>query len=78
MTYVFMKYPERQIRNIVINTDWLAKSIYNIVKKFLPKRTLEKMAFAGKDPKEILEVLSRDIDISVIPKKYGGQNDLII
>ncbi|CAD8101396.1 unnamed protein product [Paramecium sonneborni] len=24
MTYVFMKYPERQIRNIVINTDWLA------------------------------------------------------
>lgn len=57
MTYVFMKYPERQIRNIVINTDWLAKSIYNIVKKFLPKRTLEKMAFAGKDPKEILEVL---------------------
>lgn len=36
------------------------------------------MAFAGKDPKEILEVLSRDIDISIIPKKYGGQNDLII
>lgn len=36
------------------------------------------MAFAGQDVKEIQEVLLRDIDIKIIPKKYGGFNDLLI
>lgn len=35
------------------------------------------MAFAGTDVKEIFEVLGRDIDKEVIPRKYGGLNDII-
>jgi len=30
------------------------------------------MAFAGTNVKEIYEIFSKDLDISVIPMKYGG------
>lgn len=36
------------------------------------------MAFAGQNIKDIQEALLRDIDIKIIPKKYGGFNDLLI
>lgn len=75
--HVFKNYPERQMRNIVINSNWLSMSVYNMIKRFLPQRSINKMAFAGSDVKEIFEVLNRDIPAEVIPKRYGGGNIII-
>lgn len=45
-----------------------------MLKPLLPKRTVEKLCIAGSDKAEILEILSKEMDITVIPEYLGGKN----
>ncbi|CAK55733.1 unnamed protein product (macronuclear) [Paramecium tetraurelia] len=74
---IFNYYPERQFRIYVLNTNFLTRSFYAMLKPFLPSRTVEKINFIGQDFNEIKTALLRDLDEETIPKRYGGQNILI-
>jgi hypothetical protein len=40
---VFHYYPERQFKIFVLNTNFLTRSFYTMLKPFLPARTVEKV-----------------------------------
>jgi uncharacterized protein (DUF39 family) len=42
----FNYYPERAYKTYILNVNFLVKSIYQIVKPFLPARTIEKVFFS--------------------------------
>ncbi len=75
---VFNYYVERLFKIYVLHADFLTRSIYRILKPFIPVRTVEKIIFVGSDRKEIFETLSEDLDIDNIPKRYGGKNEMVI
>ncbi|CAK90649.1 unnamed protein product (macronuclear) [Paramecium tetraurelia] len=74
---IFNYYPERQFRIYVINTNFLTRSFYAMLKPFLPSRTVEKINFVGQDFNEIKKALLKDLDEETIPERYGGKNILI-
>ncbi|CAD8142156.1 unnamed protein product [Paramecium octaurelia] len=74
---IFNYYPERQFRIYVINTNFLTRSFYTMLKPFLPSRTVEKINFVGQDFNEIKKALLKDLDEETIPERYGGKNILI-
>lgn len=66
--------PERQYKFIAVNIGTFARIVWGMLKPFLPKRTVEKLCMAGSDKAEILEILSKEMDITVIPEYLGGKN----
>lgn len=54
---VMSYYPERQYKIIVLNSDFVTRTCYKILKPFLPQRTVEKVQMVGKNFQEIKEVL---------------------
>ncbi|CAD8048760.1 unnamed protein product [Paramecium sonneborni] len=74
---IFNYYPERQFRIYVLNTNFLTRSFYAMLKPFLPSRTVEKINFIGQDFSEIKKALLKDLDEETIPQRYGGKNILI-
>lgn len=66
--------PERQYKFIAVNIGTFARIVWGVLKPLLPKRTIEKLCFAGSDKAEILEILSKEMDITVIPEYLGGKN----
>lgn len=66
--------PERQYKLITVNVSMFANAVWGILKPLLPKRTLSKINIIGTDPKEIIETLTKEMDISIIPSYLGGTN----
>lgn len=66
--------PERQYKFIAVNIGTFARIVWGMLKPLLPKRTVEKLCIAGSDKAEILEILSKEMDITVIPEYLGGKN----
>jgi len=70
-----LKYsPERQYKLIAVNVSIFAYTIWGVLKPLLPKKTLAKINIIGTDVKEIVDTLSKEMDISVIPEYLGGKN----
>ena len=70
-----LKYsPERQYKMHIVNASTFANLIWKVLKPLLPKRTIKKLNIIGSDRKEILEQLTQEMDISVIPEHLGGSN----
>ncbi|WWC85533.1 uncharacterized protein L201_000397 [Kwoniella dendrophila CBS 6074] len=53
----------------VVNTGWTHRSMWNVVKRILPRSALEKVAFL--DDKPSLEAV---FDLDKLPQEYGGNN----
>ena len=66
--------PERQYKLIAVNVGTFARIVWGVLKPLLPKRTVEKLCIAGSEKTEILEILSKEMDITVIPEYLGGKN----
>eukprot|EP01084_Bolivina_argentea_P149304 260829_1 len=62
-------FPEMIHKAYVINTPWVFKQIWKIVKGFLHPNTVEKTVILGSDYKK---TLFEEIHPDFIPKKYGG------
>lgn len=54
-----------------------AYTVWGILKPLLPKKTLSKINIIGTDVKEIVDTLSKEMDVSVIPEYLGGKNTKI-
>ena len=55
----------------------LVRTIYKVLKPFIPARTTGKIVFVGSKPEEITEALLKEMDLEVIPARYGGGNNLV-
>jgi hypothetical protein len=73
---VFNYYPERQYKNYIINSNLLTRTIYKILKPFIPSRTTGKLVFVGSKIEDIRNALLKEMDLDMIPEKYGGGNRL--
>lgn len=70
-----LKYcPERQHKMIAVNVSSFAYFVWNFLQPLLPKRTVSKLSVVGTDKHEILDVLTKEMDISVVPEYLGGKN----
>lgn len=59
--------PERQHKLIAVNVSTFANFVWGVLKPLLPKRTVAKLSLAGSERAEILENLTKEMDITVIP-----------
>jgi hypothetical protein len=73
-----LKYcPERQHKLIAVNVSTFATFLWGALKPLLPKRTISKLSIAGCDKNEILDMLAKEMDVTVIPEYLGGKNTCI-
>lgn len=69
-------YPERLYKIFVVNMSWFHRTLWFAVKPFLKESTKRKVNLIGDDSEEIINALTMDIDIEVIPKDLGGKNPI--
>jgi hypothetical protein len=62
---------------IAVNVSTFATFVWGILKPLLPKRTISKLSITGSDKNEILDQLTKEMDITVIPEYLGGKNTRI-
>ena len=62
--------PELLHKMYIINVPWMFVKVWNIFKNFLHPVTVQKTMILGSD---YIDELSKDIDIHMIPKIYGGK-----
>eukprot|EP01083_Nonionella_stella_P051871 137745_1 len=62
-------FPEMTHKAYVINTPWVFKTIWSLVKSFLHPNTVKKTVILGTD---YHKVLFQEVDPDFVPKKYGG------
>lgn len=56
-------YPENQYKTYIINTNLVTRSIYSLVRPFMPAKTVSRMIFVGTKVEEIQEALLREMDL---------------
>lgn len=71
---VFNYYAERQYRVFVLYSDFLTRTLYKIMKPFIPDRTVQKIVFLNSNINDIRARLLEEWDLDVIPIELGGQN----
>ncbi len=64
-------YPERLGYMLIINAPWIFKPLWAMVKPWLDPNTVSKIRVFGYN--DYQEELKKVIDVSEIPKEYGGQ-----
>ena len=65
-----MLAPEIVYKVYIINAPWVFTTIWKIMSSFLHENTVKKTKILGTD---YLNELLKEIDINMIPKKYGGK-----
>jgi hypothetical protein len=65
-------YPERLYKLFIINCPWYFTALFNLFKPFIDARTKDKFSILGSD---FLPELLECMDISIIPREYGGTCD---
>ena len=65
-------YPERLYKLFIINCPWYFTALFNLFKPFIDARTRDKFSILGSD---FLPELLECMDISIIPREYGGMCD---
>jgi CRAL/TRIO domain len=73
----FQYYAARPYRTMIVNANFLVSSIFALIKPLLPKRTLERLRFIGRNQTEIRETFLKEMDIDTLPVRFGGNNALI-
>eukprot|EP00484_Ammonia_sp_Unknown_P012913 CAMPEP_0197068102 /NCGR_PEP_ID=MMETSP1384-20130603/184358_1 /TAXON_ID=29189 /ORGANISM="Ammonia sp." /LENGTH=98 /DNA_ID=CAMNT_0042505727 /DNA_START=1 /DNA_END=294 /DNA_ORIENTATION=- len=63
-------FPETVHKIFIINAPWIFQQIWKICSSFLDEITVQKTNILGSD---YLKELVKYIDITMIPKEYGGQ-----
>jgi len=63
-------FPETVYKMYFVNSDWKFKFAWNIISYFVHAETQKKIQILGSS---FLEKLKEDIDISQIPKEFGGE-----
>jgi hypothetical protein len=62
---------------ITVNVSTFGIFLWGILKPLLPKRTISKLSITGSDRNEILDQLTKEMDITVIPEYLRGKNTRI-
>eukprot|EP01083_Nonionella_stella_P187566 689472_1 len=62
-------FPEVLHKLYIINAPWAFRSAWKVIQTFLHPVTVEKTKILGKD---YMDVLTKDIDIEMIPHRFGG------
>lgn len=57
-----------------MNVGLFAYSVWKILQPLLPKSTLNKISIVGTEKKEIVDVLSKEMSLDIIPEYLGGEN----
>ncbi|KAH7296020.1 hypothetical protein KP509_26G004400 [Ceratopteris richardii] len=68
-------YPERLGKLFMLNVPLAFQSAWQIVSKFMDPNVRKKIVFVNK--KKVLETLTNDIDISQLPRHFGGELPMI-
>lgn len=65
-------YPELLGKSFIVNAPWVFQGVWSIVKIWLDKKTTEKFVFASNNGKD---QLAKCMDIRILPRSLGGEND---
>lgn len=68
-------YPELLRYALVINAPKIFHIIFNVLKPFIPKQTLEKVDIYGPEPEKWKKVLAERFPLELIPKHWGGTRE---
>ncbi|CAM6082807.1 unnamed protein product [Calypogeia fissa] len=75
LNFLQAHYPERIQKIFVVHVPYIYWGVWKTVNKFIDKRTREKLVFV--EDKNLVAVLSKDIDKDQLPKFCGGELDLV-
>lgn len=65
-------YPELLRYALVINAPKIFHIIFNVLKPFIPKQTLEKVDIYGPEPEKWKKVIAERFPLELVPQRWGG------
>ncbi|CAG7724077.1 unnamed protein product [Allacma fusca] len=71
-------FPESSKMCVVINAPWFFPMFYKCAKPFLSEKTKSNIHIYGKNQQEWMDFMKSKFPLHVIPRKYGGSNDIEI
>ena len=71
-------YPEVMFRLIIVNANFIFKSMWSAIKLVVHPQTIEKISIIGGNLKEMHTKLLEYADDDQIPKDFGGTNEIIL
>ncbi|XP_039140242.1 phosphatidylinositol transfer protein 3-like isoform X2 [Dioscorea cayenensis subsp. rotundata] len=69
-------YPERLATAFLYNPPRIFETFWKIVKYFLDPMTFQKVKFIYPKNEETVDLIQRNFDVEVLPKEFGGKNDM--
>jgi len=68
-------YPETVDKIIIVNAPWVFSRLYEFAKGFLDADTVSKFTISNKP---LTELFPDVFDLDLLPKEYGGNNDIVV
>ncbi len=68
-------YPEMLHYAVIINAPKMFYILFNLMKPFIPKRTLDKMHFYGPDKDKWVKVIKEKFPMDQVPRHWGGTRE---
>jgi hypothetical protein len=65
-------YPDYMHKLVLLNANFLTRSVFMAIKPFLHPHTQKKIAVASSDTGEVYKLLSEFLDHNTIPTQFGG------
>lgn len=69
-------YPELLYRLIVVNSNFIFKGVWSVIKLMIHPLTVQKIQIQGSSVKEIHDKLSEYVDDDEIPAVFGGKKEI--
>jgi len=66
-------FPEQLGCGIILRANWLVQIVFNFVKHFVEKRTIDKIRIVGNDPTKMKEILLEFFDEDELWDFWGGK-----